>query len=312
LPPWLRRIDAAAIKEIAMLVFVTGATGFIGSAAIPRLLARGHRVLGLTRSEAGAAALKDLGATPHRGSLNDLESLRSGARQADAVLHLGFEHDFSRIAEVSAQDKNAIEAMCGELQGSGRAFIVSSGTALLARGRPGAEDDDPRPVSEQFPRCSEHAAASFIARGVAVGAMRFAPSVHGREKQGLVTHLIAVARQTGVSAYIGEGGNVWAAVQRQDAGELCALAVEKAEAGARWHAVAEEGVPLRAIAEAIGRGLGVPVVSKPPEQAFAHFGWLGHFVGVSAPATSRKTRDKLGWQPRGIGLIQELDGIFAG
>lgn len=295
-----------------MLVFVTGASGFIGSAAIPRLLARGHRVLGLARSDSGAAAVKELGATPHRGSLQDLESLRQGARQADAILHLGFEHDFTRLAEVSALDKSAIEAMCGMLEGSGRPFIASSGTALLAPGRLATEDDDTRSLSNSFPRSSEQTAMSFLARGVAAVAVRFAPSVHGREKQGLVTGLIQIARDTGVSAYVGDGANVWPAVQRRDAGELCALAVEKAEAGAHWHAVAEEGVPLRAIAEAIGRGLGLPVVSRTPEEAAAHFGWLGHFVGLNAPASSQKTRDKLGWQPRGIGLIQELDEIFSG
>ena len=295
-----------------MLVFVTGASGFIGSAAIPRLLARGHRVLGLARSDSGAAAVKELGATPHRGSLQDLESLRQGARQADAILHLGFEHDFTRLAEVSALDKSAIEAMCGMLEGSGRPFIASSGTALLAPGRLATEDDDTRSLSNSFPRSSEQTAMSFLARGVTAVAVRFAPSVHGREKQGLVTGLIQIARDTGVSAYVGDGANVWPAVQRRDAGELCALAVEKAEAGAHWHAVAEEGVPLRAIAEAIGRGLGLPVVSRTPEEAAAHFGWLGHFVGLNAPASSQKTRDKLGWQPRGIGLIQELDEIFSG
>jgi nucleoside-diphosphate-sugar epimerase len=210
-----------------MLVFVTGGTGFIGSCTISHLLARGHRVLGLTRSETGSAALEKLGVTPHPGSLQGLESLRSGACQADAVLHLGFEHDFSR------------------------------------------------------------------------------------KKQGLVTRLIEIARQTGLSAYIGDGHNLWPAVERGDAGELCALALEKAEAGARWHAVAEEGLSLRAIAEAIGRGLNVPVVSKTPEEGLAHFGWLGRFVGLSVPASSRKTREKLGWQPRGISLIQELDEFFA-
>jgi nucleoside-diphosphate-sugar epimerase len=294
-----------------MLVFVTGGTGFIGSCTIPHLLARGHRVLGLTRSETGSAALEKLGVTPHPGSLQDLESLRSGACQADAVLHLGFEHDFSRIAEVSALDRNAIEAMGSVLEGSHRPFIVASGTALLAPGRVCTEDDGARPVSDSFPRSSEQTAASFAARGVAAGAVRFAPSVHGREKQGLVTRLIEIARQTGLSAYIGDGHNLWPAVERGDAGELCALALEKAEAGARWHAVAEGGLSLRAIAEAIGRGLNVPVVSKTPEEGLAHFGWLGRFVGLSVPASSRKTREKLGWQPRGIGLIQELDEIFA-
>jgi nucleoside-diphosphate-sugar epimerase len=299
------------LKEIAMLVFVTGATGFIGSSTIPHLLARGHRVLGLTRSETGASALKKLGAIPHPGSLQDLESLRNGARQADAVLHLGFEHDFSRFEEVCALDKNAIEAMGSVLEGSHRPLIVASGTALLAPGRVCTEDDGARPVSDSFPRSSEQTAMSFTTRGVAAGVVRFAPSVHGREKQGLVTRLIEIARQTGVSAYVGDGSNVWPAVQGQDAGELCALAVEKAEAGAHWHAVAEEGVPLRAIAEAIGRGLDVPVVSQTPEEALAHFGWLSRFVGLHAPASSKKTQEKLGWQPRGIGLIQELDELFA-
>jgi nucleoside-diphosphate-sugar epimerase len=295
-----------------MLVFVTGATGFIGSATIPRLLAHGCRVLGLTRTEAGAAALKAAGATPHLGSLQDVECLRRGADRADAVLHLGFEHDFARFAEVSALDKNAIEAMCGALEGSGRPFIASSGTALLAPGRVATEDDEAGPVRAAFPRSSEQTALSFLGRGVASGAVRFAPSVHGRERQGLVTGMIQIARQTGVSAYVGDGNNVWPAVQREDAAELCALAVEKAEPGARWHAVAEQGVPLRAIAEAIGRGLGVPAVSKSPEEAVAHFGWLGHFVGVNAPASNQKTREKLGWRPRGVGLIEELDAIFAG
>jgi len=293
-----------------MLVFMTGATGFIGSATIPHLLARGHRVLGLTRTEAGAAALEAAGAVPHLGSLQDVESLRSGARQADGVLHLGFEHDFTRFAEVSALDKAAIETMGTVLEGSGRPLIVSSGVGLLALGRLSTEDDEPRPVDESFPRSSEHTAMAFLERGVAAGAMRFAPSVHGREKQGLVTGLIAIARQTGVSAYVGDGRNVWPAVQLQDAAELCALAIERAEAGARWHAVAEESVPLRAIAEAIGRGLGLPVVSKTPEEGFAHFGWLGHFIAQSVPSSSQKTREKLGWQPRGIGLIEELDAIF--
>ncbi|HEY1857609.1 SDR family oxidoreductase [Acidocella sp.] len=295
-----------------MLVFVTGATGCIGSASVSHLLARGHRVLGLTRSEAGATALKAAGASPHFGSLQDLESLRRGARQADAVLHLAFEHDFTRFSEVCALDKAAIEVMCAELEGSGRAFISSSGVALVAPGGVATEDSEPLPVSEALPRFSEHTPMTFVGRGVAAGAVRFAPSVHGREKQGLVTWLIQIARQTGVSAYVGDGENVWPAVQQQDAAELCALAVEKAEPGARWHAVGEEGVPLRAIAEAIGRGLGVPVVSKAPEEAVGHFGgWIGNFVGLNIPASSRKTRETLGWQPRGIGLIEELDRIFA-
>lgn len=294
-----------------MLVFVTGATGFIGSAAVSHLLARGHRVLGLTRSDQSADTLRRAGATPHRGTLQDLGSLRAGAGQADAVLHLGFEHDFTRFQEACAQDRAAIEAMCDTLAGSGRAFISSSGVALLAPGQVSTEDQEARPPGDTFPRYSEHTPMTYRDRGVAAGAVRFAPSVHGREKQGLVTGLIQVARARGVSAYVGEGANRWPAVQQQDAGMLCALAVEKAEPGARWHAIAEEGVPLRAIAEAIGRGLGIPAVSIAPEEVAGHFGgWLGTFVGLDLPSSSRRTREVLGWQPRGIGLIAELDAAF--
>jgi len=295
-----------------MIVFVTGATGFIGSASVSHLIARGHRVLGLTRSEAGAAALRQAGATPHPGTLADHESLRAGVRQADGVLHLAFDHDFTRFREACAMDKAAIEVMCGELIGSNRPFIASSGVGLLAPGQVVTEDTAPRPVSDAFPRFSEQVPMTFLDRGVAAAAVRFAPSVHGREKQGLVTGLIRVARQKGVSAYVGDGSNRWPAVEQQDAAELCALAIERGEPGALWHAVAEEGIPVRLIAEAIARGLGVPTVSKAPAQASEHFGgWLANFVGQSMPASSRKTREKLRWQPRGVGLIQDLDAILA-
>lgn len=294
-----------------MIVFVTGATGFIGSATVLHLIARGHRVLGLTRSEAGAVALRKAGARPHPGALDDHRSLREGVRQADGVLHLAFDHDFSRLREACAMDKAAIEVMCGALVGSNRPFIATSGVALLAPGQVVTEDTAPRPVSDAFPRFSEQAPMMFLDRGVAAAAVRFAPSVHGREKQGLVTGLIRIAREKGVSAYVGDGSNLWPAIQRQDAAELCALAIEKGEAGARWHAVAEEGIPMRLIAEAIARGLGVPAVRKPPEEATEHFGgWLANFVGLSMPASSRKTREKLGWQPRGVGLIKDLDAIM--
>lgn len=294
-----------------MIVFVTGATGFIGSAAVSHLIARGHRVLGLSRSESGAAVLRKAGAMPHPGALGEHESLREGVRQADGVLHLAFDHDFSRFREACAMDKAAIEVMCGELVGSNRPFIATSGVGLLAPGQVVTEDTAPRPVRDGFPRFSEQAPMAFLDRGVAAAAVRFAPSVHGREKQGLVTGLIRTAREKGVSAYIGDGSNLWPAVERQDAAELCALAIEKGEAGARWHAVAEEGIPVRLIAEAIARGLGVPAVSKAPEEATEHFGgWLANFVGLSMPASSRKTRERLGWQPGGVGLIEDLDAIM--
>ncbi|PKU21482.1 SDR family oxidoreductase [Telmatospirillum siberiense] len=287
-----------------MRVFVTGATGFIGSAVVRELIAAGHRVLGLTRSDKGAAALVAAGAEVHRGSIDDPDSLRSGADAADGVIHLAFNHDFSKWAANCEADRHVIQALGSALVGSDRPLIITSGTGIaLTPGRLTTEDDAP---NSPIPRvASEEAAASVEARGVRVSVVRL-PQVHDPVKQGLITYLIAVAREKGVSAYAGDGLNRWPAVHRLDAAHLYRLVLEKGSAGARYHAVAEEGVPLREIAEAIGRGLKVPVVSKSAEEAGGHFGWLGVFVGADAPASSALTQARLGWHPSGPGLISDL------
>jgi len=288
-----------------MRIFVTGATGFIGSAIVQELISAGHQVLGLARSDAGAAALTTAGAVVHRGDLEDLESLRSGAAAADGVIHTGFIHDFSRFKEICEIDRRAIEALGAALIGSERPLIITSGTGIAyTPGRLTTEDDAP---NSPIPRvASEEAAASVEAQGVRVVVIRL-PQVHDPVKQGLVTYLIAVAREKGVSAYVGDGLNRWPAVHRLDTAHLYRLAFEKGSAGARYNAVAEEGVPLREIAEAIGRGLKVPVVAKSPEETGAHFGWLGMFVGADMPASSALTQERLGWRPTGVGLISDLD-----
>jgi nucleoside-diphosphate-sugar epimerase len=288
-----------------MRVFLTGATGFIGSAIVTELIAAGHRVLGLSRSDAGAASLAAAGAEVHRGSLEDLESLRSGAAASDGVIHTAFNHDFSKWAANCEADRHVIEALSAALAGSDRPLIITSGTGVAhTPGRLTTEEDAP---NSPIPRiASEEAAASVQARGVRVSVMRL-PQVHDPVRQGLVTYLIAVAREKGVSAYVGDGLNRWPAVHRLDAAHLYRLALEKGSAGARYNAVAEEGVPLREIAEAIGRGLNVPVVAKSPEQAGEHFGWLGMLMGFDVPASSALTQERLGWRPTGPGLISDLD-----
>jgi nucleoside-diphosphate-sugar epimerase len=293
-----------------MRVFVTGATGFIGSAVVEDLVNAGHQVLGLSRSDAGASFLVAAGAQVHRGDLQDLESLRSGAAMADAVIHTAFIHDFSKIKENCEIDRRAIETLASALAGSGRPLIVTSGTGLLTPGRLATEDDLP-PADSTFPRVSEQAAMPLASLGVRVSVVRL-PQVHDRDKQGLVTYAIALAREKGISAYVGDGLNRWPAVHRLDAAPLYRLALEKGSAGARYHAVAEEGVPLREIAEAIGRGLKIPVVAMSPEAAAGHFGWLGLFVGTDAPASSALTQQRLGWRPtQKPGLISDLSRASA-
>lgn len=294
-----------------MRVFVTGATGFIGSAIVPELIQAGHQVLGLTRSDAGAQSLAAAGAEVHRGNLDDLESLRSGAAKSDGVIHCAFDHsafgqDFSKFIEVCEKDKRAIEAMGSVLAGSDRPLVITSGTGIgiAAPGQLASEKianfNNPNPRV-----ASELAAASLVERGVNVSVMRL-PQVHDTVKQGLITRVVQLAREKGVSPYVGEGLNRWPAAHVLDVAHLYRLALEKAERGSRYHAVAEEGIPMRDMAEAVGKGLSVPVVSITPEQAPAHFGWLAMFAGVDMPASSAITRQKLGWNPTGPALLTDL------
>jgi nucleoside-diphosphate-sugar epimerase len=286
-----------------MRVFVTGAAGFIGTAVTQELIANGHEVLGLARSDANVAALEKLGAKVHRGSLEDLDSLRTGAAASDGVIHLAFNHDFSRFAENGQLDKHAIEAMGGALEGTGKPFIVTSGTLLLAPGRAAIETD---PVRPGFPRVSETAGMAFAERGVRAMAVRL-PQVHGGDgKCGLVGWLLNIAKEKGVSAYIGDGGNRWSGAHRLDVARLYRLALENGKAGTSYHAVADEGVTARDIAEIVGRATKLPVASITPDKVDEHFGVMAHFASLDGPASSALTQTWLGWKPTQIGMIADI------
>ena len=289
-----------------MRVFVTGATGFVGSAVVRELIDAGHRVLGLARSDAGAQSLSAAGAEVHRGSLEDLESLRSGAAGADGVIHAAFLHDFNNYASAAEADSRAVETLGDALTGD-RPLIVTSGTLLAQpKGQLATEEDAHNP---NFPRKSEEAALALRARGVHASVLRLPPSVHGNGDHGFVPRLINITREKGVSAFIDDGLNRWAAVHRLDAAHLYRLVLEKGSGVATYHAVADEGIPTREIAQVIGRCLNVPVVSKSREKAADHFGWIAHFFGLDGAASSAQTQKKLGWRPQQPGLIADLDRL---
>ena len=291
-----------------MRVFVTGASGWIGSATVDELLAAGHEVTGLARSDASAAALQAKGARVRRGDLDDLASIRAGAEAAEAVIHLANKHDWSNPANSVTAEVGAVQTIGDALAGTGRPFLLAAGVAGLTQGRP-ATENDPSPFhGPDSPRGgSENLALEFIDRGVHTVSLRFAPTVHGVGDHGFVAMIAAVAREKGVSGYVGDGTSRWAAVHRSDAARLVALGLEKAPAGARLHAVAEEGVPSREIAEAIGRSLGLPVASIAPDDVPGHFGFIGTFFSMDLAATSTATRELLGWAPTGPTLIEDLD-----
>ena len=292
-----------------MRVFVTGASGFIGTPLTAELIGAGHQVIGLARSDASAEALAAAGADIHRGSVEDTESLRRGAARADAAIHLAFVHDFTSFEKSCEVDRRAIEAMGAELAGSGRPLLITSGTGLISPGRL-ATERDPHMSSADFPRnASEEAADAVEARDVRVAVVRL-PQVHDPLKQGLVSFLIAIAKEKGFSAYAGAGENRWPAVHVLNAAHLYRLALEKKpEPGTRYHAVAEEGVRMREIAEAVGRRVGVPVKSIAAQEAAEHFGWLAQITMADLPASSALTRERLGWNPTGPGLISDLDRV---
>jgi nucleoside-diphosphate-sugar epimerase len=292
-------------RGLCMRVFVTGASGWIGSAVVPELINAGHTVIGLARSEASADAISAAGAEVLRGSLEDLDHLHEGAAKADGVIHLGFIHDFHDYEAANQTDRQAIATMGAALQGSDRPLVIASGVATTAQGREAREDDPPAP---DFPRSAAATMTLALAgNGVRSAVVRLPPTTHGRGDHGFIPTIITIARQKSVAGYIADGSNVWPAVHRSDAARVFRLALEQAPAGSVWHAVGEEGVPTRTIAEVIGRHLGVPVESIAPDHAGGHFGWMGVFWAMDVPAASALTRERLGWQPTGPGLIEDLE-----
>lgn len=297
-----------------MRVFVTGASGWIGSATVAELLGAGHEVVGLARSDTSAAALETRGATVLRGDLDDLDALRRGAADADAVAHLANKHDWADPAESNRAERAAVETLAEALVGSDRPFLLAAGVAGLAQGRPGTEDDPSPAVGPDSPRGgAENLALGHVERGVRTISARFAPTVHGVRDHGFIALITAAARRHGVSAFIGDGSTAWSAVHRSDAARLVRLGLEQAPAGSRLHAVAEEAVPTRAIAEAIGEALGLPVTSVAPEDAVEHFGFIGRFFALDMSASSTRTRELLGWSPTGPTLLEDIkDGAYTG
>ncbi|TVX99037.1 SDR family oxidoreductase [Cohnella terricola] len=294
-----------------MRIFVTGATGFIGSAVVGELLNAGHEVVGLARSDEAASSLLKAGASVHRGSLDDLDSLRSGAEASDGVIHTAFNHDFSNMANAGVTDLHAVQTFGETLAGSGRPLVVTSVIAHLAPGRVGTEEDAPDANTAGKHRiASEDEALSLASKGVRVSVLRLPPSVHGDgDRGGFVPALINVARRTGVSAYVGEGSNRWSAVHRLDAARLFRLALD-APAGSKLHAIGEEGVSFREIADVVGRRLDLPVASKSAEEAREHFGWLTHFASQNIQASSKLTQELLGWKPEHTDLLRDLEGDY--
>lgn len=293
-----------------MRVFLTGSTGFIGSRVARELLAAGHQVMGMTRSQASADALRAIGAEPCRGTLEDLASLRRGADLCDAVIHTAFDHDFAHFIDNCQKDARAIAALGEALNGSQRPLLITSATPMgsSAPGEP-ADEDHFNPEHPNPRAASELAAEALLQRGLNVVVMRLS-QIHDTVKQGLATELIRHARQTGVSAYVDEGLNHWSAAHISDTAQLYRLALEKYQPGARYHATAESHIPFRLIAQTLGEGLGLPVVSVPADEAMARFGWLSSFVGRDMASHSSKTRERLGWVPTGPGLIEDLNGCF--
>ncbi|MDR5782644.1 SDR family oxidoreductase [Caballeronia sp. LZ065] len=290
-----------------MRIFLTGATGFIGSALVPELIAAGHQVIGMTRSDAGAQALADAGAEVHRGTLEDPASLRDGAAHADAVIHTAFDHDFSRFVENCEKDTRAIAALGEALKGSDRPLVITSGTGIGIGEQGGLAREDICNLKHPNPRiASEIAGQALLEQGINVSVVRL-PQVHDPFRQGLITPLIGIAREKGVCAYVGDGANRWPAGHRLDVARLYRLAVEKADRGARYHAVGEEGVSARDIMESLGRGMRLPVVSITPAEAKDHFGWMAMFIALDMPASSAQTQARLGWQPAGPTLLADLD-----